>query len=61
MLSGLAFELCIFNAKIIKRHRWLDEQGVQHFSTEGDAKASVVERFNRTLNVCTAISRRPTH
>ena len=49
MLSGLAFELCIFNAKIIKRHRWLDEQGVQHFSTEGDAKASVVERFNRTL------------
>ena len=29
--------------------RWLDEQGIQHFSTEGDAKASVVERFNRTL------------
>ena len=28
--------------------RWLDEQGIQHFSTEGDAKASVVERFNRT-------------
>ena len=29
--------------------RWLDEQGIQHFSNEGDAKASVVERFNRTL------------
>ena len=29
--------------------RWLDEQGIQHFSTEGDGKASVVERFNRTL------------
>ena len=29
--------------------RWLDEQGIQHFSTEGDAKASIVERFNRTL------------
>ena len=29
--------------------RWLDEQGIQHFSTKGDAKASVVERFNRTL------------
>ena len=29
--------------------RWLDEQGIHHFSTEGDAKASVVERFNRTL------------
>ena len=29
--------------------RWVDEQGIQHFSTEGDAKASVVERFNRTL------------
>jgi len=29
--------------------RWLEEQGIQHFSTEGDAKASVVERFNRTL------------
>ena len=29
--------------------RWLDEQGIQHFSIEGDAKASVVERFNGTL------------
>ena len=29
--------------------RWLDKQGIEHFSTEGDAKASVVERFNRTL------------
>ena len=29
--------------------RWVDEQDIQHFSTEGDAKASVVERFNRTL------------
>ena len=29
--------------------RWVDEQGIRHFSTEGDAKASVVERFNRTL------------
>ena len=41
--------------------RWLEEQGIQHFSTEGDAKASVVERFNRTLkNVCTVISPPPT-
>ena len=29
--------------------RWLEEQWIQHFWTEGDAKASVVERFNRTL------------
>jgi len=29
--------------------RWLKDQGVNHFSTEGDAKAAVVERFNRTL------------
>ena len=29
--------------------RWVDEQDIHHFSTEGDAKASVVERFNRTL------------
>ena len=29
--------------------RWVDEQDIQHFFTEGDAKASVVERFNRTL------------
>ena len=29
--------------------RWLGEQGIHHFSTEGDAKASVVERFNHTL------------
>jgi len=29
--------------------RWLKDQGIQHFSTEGDAKASVVERFTRTL------------
>ena len=28
---------------------WFKEQGIQHFSTEGDAKASVVERFNRTI------------
>ena len=28
---------------------WLKQQGIQHFSTEGDAKASVVERFNRTI------------
>jgi len=29
--------------------RWIKDQGIQHFSTEGNAKASVVERFNRTL------------
>ena len=29
--------------------RWIKDQGIQHFSTERDAKASVVERFNRTL------------
>jgi len=28
---------------------WLKEHGILHFSTHGDAKASVVERFNRTL------------
>ena len=28
---------------------WTKDQGIQHFSTRGDAKASVVERFNRTL------------
>ena len=40
---------------------WLEEQGIQHFSTEGDAKASVVERFNRPLKErLYAISRPPT-
>jgi len=29
--------------------RWLKDQRMHHFSTEGDAKVSVVERFNRTL------------
>ena len=29
--------------------RFLKKQGIHHFSTHGDAKASVVERFNRTL------------
>ena len=29
--------------------RWLKDQWVNHFSTEGGGKASVVERFNRTL------------
>ena len=29
--------------------RWLEDWGIHHFSTEGDAKASVVERFNRSL------------
>lgn len=29
--------------------KWLKEQGIKHFSTQGDAKAAVVERFNRTL------------
>ena len=28
---------------------WFKEQGIKHFSTKGDAKASVVERFNRTI------------
>ena len=30
-------------------HRMLEREGIQHFSTYGDAKASIVERFNRTL------------
>ena len=30
--------------------RMLKREGIQHFSTHGDAKAYVVERFNRTLN-----------
>ena len=29
--------------------RWVKDHGMDHFSTEGDAKAAVVERFNRTL------------
>ena len=29
--------------------RMLEREGIQHFSTHGDAKASIVERFNRTL------------
>ena len=29
--------------------RWLKKEGIRHFSTLGDAKASIVERFNRTL------------
>ena len=29
--------------------RWVKDHGIDHFSTEGDAKAAVVERFNRTL------------
>ena len=29
--------------------RWLKKEDIRHFSTLGDAKASIVERFNRTL------------
>ena len=29
--------------------KMLDHYGIRHFATQGDAKASVVERFNRTL------------
>ena len=29
--------------------QFLEKEGIHHFSMEGDAKASVVERFNRTL------------
>ena len=29
--------------------RMLEKEGIHHFSTHGDAKASVVERFHRTL------------
>ena len=29
--------------------RWLKKEGIRHFSTLGDAKASIVELFNRTL------------
>ena len=29
--------------------RWLKKEGIRHFSTLGDAKASIVERFNWTL------------
>ena len=29
--------------------RWVKDHGIDHFSTEVDAKAAVVERFNRTL------------
>ena len=29
--------------------QWAQKHGIQHFSTDGDAKAALVERFNRTL------------
>ena len=29
--------------------RWLKKEDMRHFSTLGDAKASIVERLNRTL------------
>ena len=29
--------------------RWLKKEGIRHFSTLGDAKPSILERFNRTL------------
>ena len=29
--------------------QWLKNKGINHFSTEGDGKTSIVERFNRTL------------
>jgi len=29
--------------------KWTKDRGIRHFSTQGGAKASVVERFNRTL------------
>ena len=35
-----------YNATV---QRWLKKEGIHHFSTLGDAKASIVERFNRTL------------
>ena len=35
-----------YNATV---QRWLKQEGIRHFSTLGDAKASIVERFNRTL------------
>ena len=28
---------------------WLKEKDIHHFSTQGDAKAALVERFNRTF------------
>lgn len=31
---------------------WLEDKGIRHFSTLGDAKASIVEWFNRTLKTC---------
>ena len=35
--------------KVRKFTRWLDQQGIRYFSTQGDAKDFVLERFNRTL------------
>ena len=35
-----------YNTKV---QTWLKDEGIQHFPTYGDAKASVVDRFNRTL------------
>ena len=29
--------------------QWTQKHGIHHFSTDGDAKAALVERFNRTL------------
>ena len=35
-----------YNATV---QRWLQREGIHHFSTSGDAKATIAERFNRTL------------
>ena len=35
-----------YNATV---QRWLQREGIRHFSTSGDAKAAIAERFNRTL------------
>lgn len=35
-----------YNATV---QRWLKQEGIRHFSTSGDAKAAIAERFNCTL------------
>ena len=35
-----------YNAAV---QRWLQREGIHYFSTSGDAKAAIAERFNRTL------------
>ena len=45
--AGKEFYNCLFQGLLTR-------QKIRYFSTSGDTKTSVVERFNRTLSRCTA-------